>query len=137
MAVPTGRTTHSQNGARNDEDTNREWVSPKALSNSHGRSFAESLEHFTRYAIGAELGVRSSVAADLIREWEAEDTRSENEWRAAERAAEKRDQAGSCASCSRTRTRHRESDGIHRVGPNGRPDSQCVSGRQGVLVSGP
>ena len=59
---------NSQKRSTNMTDTTQTHSSGqlKALANSHGRSFAEAVEHFTRHASGAELGVRSSVAADLV-----------------------------------------------------------------------
>ena len=59
--------TETENDMTDSTDSG-EWISLKALSNAHGRSFAESLEHFTRYANGAEIGIRRAVAADLVRE---------------------------------------------------------------------
>ncbi len=73
------QTTNSQKRSRHDRHHTDAWVSLKALSNSHGRSFAEALEHFTRFANGAELGVRSSVAADIVRRVGGRGRRSQRE----------------------------------------------------------
>lgn len=74
------------------ESRESEWISLSALAASHDRSFAEVLEHYTRYAKGAHLGLRRSEAAELVRRWRKEDeARSEAEQRAAARAAEERD----------------------------------------------